>query len=82
MREPLVDNVDHEYINSNEVPIFSVDLKTVKLEDLDFTSEYCLKICRDDYVHALVAWFDVSFSSCHVPVRLSTSPYGESTHWK
>ena len=57
MKEPLVDNVDHEYINSNEVPIFNVDLKTVKLEDLDFNSEYCIKICRDDYVHALVAWY-------------------------
>lgn len=62
----------------------------MKVEELDFSSQYLLKIHKDDYIHALVGWyekyiivrFDVQFSSCHVPVRLTTSPYAESTHWK
>ena len=29
---------------------------------------------RDDYIHALVAYFDISFTQCHKPVKFSTSP--------
>ena len=32
---------------------------------------------RNDYIHALVAYFDISFTQCHKPVKFSTSPrYG------
>jgi protein arginine N-methyltransferase 1 len=37
---------------------------------------------RNDYVHALVGYFDVSFKACHKPVAFSTSPNARSTHWK
>jgi protein arginine N-methyltransferase 1 len=30
----------------------------------------------------LVAWFEVYFSKCHIPIRISTSPYMKDTHWK
>jgi type I protein arginine methyltransferase len=30
----------------------------------------------------LVSWFEVYFSKCHIPLRLSTSPYFKETHWK
>jgi len=33
-------------------------------------------------VHALVAYFSVEFSACHTPVRFSTGPRSEYTHWK
>ena len=29
---------------------------------------------RNDYIHALVAYFDISFTQCHKPVKFSTSP--------
>jgi protein arginine N-methyltransferase 1 len=82
LREPLVDHVDSKTINSNACPILDVDLKTVKVGELDFSHQYKLKIHRDDYIHGFVGWFDVSFSSCHMPIKLSTSPFGTSTHWK
>jgi type I protein arginine methyltransferase len=37
---------------------------------------------RDDFVHALVAWFDIDFTACHKPVRFSTGPHTKYTHWK
>ena len=37
---------------------------------------------RTDYVHALIAWFDIEFSACHKPVRFSTGPHTKYTHWK
>ena len=71
--EPLVDIVDPELINTESCPIFDVDLKTIKKEELDFSSEYELHVKRDDKMHAIVAWFDVYFSHSLMPVKLSTS---------
>lgn len=56
LREPLVDNVEDGQINSNSVAVFEIDIQTVKIEELDFSSQYQIKINKDDYVHAIVAW--------------------------
>ncbi|KAF9680454.1 hypothetical protein SADUNF_Sadunf06G0122800 [Salix dunnii] len=37
---------------------------------------------RDDYIHALVAYFDVSFTKCHKLMGFSTGPRSRATHWK
>ena len=60
----------------------SIDLYTVKKEDLDFKSSFQLKVNRDDYCHALVAYFNVEFSKSHTKLRFSTGPRNEYTHWK
>jgi protein arginine N-methyltransferase 1 len=82
--EPLVDVVDPELINTEACPIYDIDLKTVKKEDLDFSAEYQLRVRRDDRIHAVIAWFDVFFDygQGSTPVELSTSPYRKDTHWK
>ena len=41
-----------------------------------------LTAARDDYLHAITAYFDCSFSACHKPIVLSTSPHAITTHWK
>lgn len=33
-------------------------------------------------IHAFLAWFDISFSACHKPVKFSTGPHSQYTHWK
>lgn len=35
-----------------------------------------------DKVHALVSWFDTSFSNLTRPTVLTTSPLKKYTHWK
>ena len=35
---------------------------------------FSLTVSRNDYAHALVAFFDVSFDDCHKPLGFSTSP--------
>ena len=52
-----------------------VDIYTVKPEDLSFTSAFCLQIQRNDYVHALVTYFNIEFTKCHKKTGFST---GES----
>ncbi|PPR94290.1 hypothetical protein GOBAR_AA26381 [Gossypium barbadense] len=37
---------------------------------------------RDDYIHAFVAYFDVSFTKCHKLMGFSTGPRSRATHWK
>jgi protein arginine N-methyltransferase 1 len=80
--EPLVDVVDKELINTDACAVLDIDLKTVKVEELNFAAEYRLNVKRDDKIHAFVAWFDTFFSYSKVPVTLSTSPYRKETHWK
>jgi len=80
--EPLVDIVERKQINTDVANILDIDIKTVKIADLDFSSEYSLTVRRDDRAHAVVCWFDVYFSKSSPPVKLSTSPFMRETHWK
>uniref|UniRef100_A0A8C0R7C7 Protein arginine methyltransferase 1 n=1 Tax=Canis lupus dingo TaxID=286419 RepID=A0A8C0R7C7_CANLU len=52
------------------------------VEDLTFTSPFCLQVKRNDYVHALVAYFNIEFTRCHKRTGFSTSPESPYTHWK
>lgn len=82
LEEPLVDVVNEKTLNTTSCCVLSLDLNTCRIKDLDFSSEFMLVAQRKDYVHALVFWFDVSFSACHIPMVLSTSPREKHTHWK
>jgi protein arginine N-methyltransferase 1 len=81
-REPLVDVVDSKAIVSECVKVYEIDLYTCTINDLDFKVDFEVTFLRDDYVHALIAWFDIEFSSCQYPVSFSTGPFSKYTHWK
>lgn len=80
--EPLVDVCDPQQIMSNSYDVKAVDLYTVTKEELDFKSDFEIKFNRDDYCHALVAYFTVDFSKTHTNIRFSTGPRSKYTHWK
>ncbi|CAL8292449.1 unnamed protein product [Boreogadus saida] len=82
MREPLVDIVDSKQVVTNSCLVKEVDIYTVKAEDLSFTSAFCLQIQRNDYVHALVTYFNIEFTKCHKKTGFSTAPDAPYTHWK
>ncbi|CAB63498.2 type I protein arginine N-methyltransferase Rmt1 [Schizosaccharomyces pombe] len=81
-KEPLVDTVDRIAVNTNSCVILDLDLKTVKKEDLAFSSPFEITATRNDFVHAFLAWFDIEFSACHKPIKFSTGPFSRYTHWK
>jgi protein arginine N-methyltransferase 1 len=60
----------------------SLDLYTAKTSDLSFSAPFSMRVCRNDFVHALIAWFDIEFTACHRPIRFSTGPHAKYTHWK
>jgi len=82
MREPLVDTVELKAIVTDPYRILNLDLNTCTVSDLSFVADFKLVATRDDFVHAIVAWFDIAFEACHKPVRFSTGPHAKYTHWK
>lgn len=82
LAEPLVDSVNPDQVVADEALLRTFDITTMSKEDATFTAPFKLTATKNDYVHALVAYFDVSFGACHKPVRFSTSPGSRATHWK
>lgn len=80
--EPLVDVVDPKQVVTNACLIKEVDLYTVQKAELDFSSPFVLQVRRNDYMQALVTFFNVEFTKCHKRVGFSTAPEAPYTHWK
>ncbi|CAE7097105.1 unnamed protein product [Rhizoctonia solani] len=82
LREPLVDTVELKAVVTKPCAIKHIDLRTVKKEDLTFSTDFTLVAERVDYIHAFLAWFDICFDAAHKPVKFSTGPHAKYTHWK
>lgn len=81
--EPLVDNVDAKQVNTTHVVIKEVDLMTMRKEDMNFEVPFKLTVKKDDYLHAVMAYFSVDFTACHTATGFTTSPEANKyTHWK
>lgn len=82
MMEPIVDTVDQNQIATNCQLLKTMDISKMTSGDTSFTAPFKLIAERDDYIHALVAYFDVSFTKCHKLLGFSTGPKSRGTHWK
>ena len=82
MADPIIDVVDSTAVVTTEYLLFTIDLSTVSLEELDFAGSYKLTAIRTDYLHAIIAYFEVEFSYGNRKIVLSTSPARKATHWK
>ncbi|KAA3477214.1 protein arginine N-methyltransferase 1.1 [Gossypium australe] len=82
MMEPLVDTVDQNQIVTNSHLLKTMDISKMAPGDASFTASFKLVAQRDDYIHAFVAYFDVSFTKCHKLMGFSTGPKSRATHWK
>ncbi|KFY84334.1 hypothetical protein V500_09395 [Pseudogymnoascus sp. VKM F-4518 (FW-2643)] len=82
LTEPLVDTVEIKAVVTDPTAVLTLDLYTCTVADLAFTSPFVLEARRDDFVHALIAWFDIDFTACHKAIRFSTGPHTKYTHWK
>ena len=82
LKEPLVDTVDPHAIVTEPVRFRTLNLLTLKKEDLTFKVPYSLSVTRNDYMHAFLAYFDITFGACHKPISFSTGPRDKYTHWK
>jgi protein arginine N-methyltransferase 1 len=88
--EPSNEKINNNQVNAESCPILEVDLYKVpfynplqtQLGELDFSNEYKVRMTRNDYVHGLIGWFEVYFTSSHLPIRISSAPFSKGTLWK
>ncbi|XP_016987957.2 protein arginine N-methyltransferase 8 [Drosophila rhopaloa] len=77
----VVEHVTAGQVMSKVCLVKSLDLYNVRRNSSDFRSSYELKVIRNGWVHALVAYFDVGFSKSPQRISFSTSPSAPWTHW-
>merc|ERR1711962_1009037 len=82
LSEPLVDVVDRNQIVTAPCLLKEIDIQTMKKEDIPFSAPFALKVKRNDYIQALVTYFDIDFSHSHKSIGFSTGPEAPYTHWK
>jgi len=82
LTEPIVDVVDRNQVVTNNCLIREIDIQTIKKEEIPFQAPFRLQIRRNDYIQALVTFFNIEFSHCHKRVGFSTAPEAPYTHWK
>ncbi|WEW55028.1 Nuclear SAM-dependent mono-and asymmetric methyltransferase [Emydomyces testavorans] len=82
LAEPLVDTVELKALVTDPCPVITFDLYTVTHADLTFKVPFNLTAKRNDFIHAIIAWFDIDFTACHKQIRFSTGPHAKYTHWK
>ncbi|CAD8177667.1 unnamed protein product [Paramecium octaurelia] len=80
-REPLIESIKDDQLNSDEQLIYEVDLQTCKLEDLSFSNQYQVKIKRQDYATGVIVWMKYSFTYTHLPIHVVMGPT-KSPFWK
>ncbi|KAG0267786.1 hypothetical protein DFQ27_008285 [Actinomortierella ambigua] len=76
LREALVDVVQPKTIVTTTVSIKDLPLQTITVPDLDFVSDFCLEMTRDDVLAAFVGYFDTWFTrdGADVPLDVGISP--------
>jgi protein arginine N-methyltransferase 1 len=82
LQEPLVDVVDRNQVVTNSCLLREIDLQTCTVADIPFEAPFNLQIKKNDYVQALVTFFNIEFTKCHKRVGFSTAPEAPYTHWK
>ena len=51
-----------------------LEIQTMKKEDIPFDAPFSITVKVNDYIQALVTYFDVEFSHCHKKIGFSTAP--------
>lgn len=82
IEEPPVDVVGPKHQVIKACLIKEVNIYTVKVEELTFTSPFSLQVKQNDYMRALVAYFNMELPRCHKRPSFSTIPKSPYMHWK
>ncbi|XP_074522710.1 protein arginine N-methyltransferase 3 [Halichoeres trimaculatus] len=81
--EAGVEVVQPETLISEPTVIQTFNCNRVCLSELEFSSDFCLKITNTTECTAIVGYFDIFFDKgCSNKVMFSTGPQVTKTHWK
>lgn len=95
LNEAVVEFIKPSSVISNVVTLKDLPLQTITIKQLDFVNKFEVEITRDGTINAFGGWFDTWFTrdGHSIPLDqeaqkvegetfLTTSPFGEDTHWK
>ncbi|CDS11451.1 hypothetical protein LRAMOSA03714 [Lichtheimia ramosa] len=95
INEALVDFIKPHCVMSTVATLKDLYLQQIVTRQLDFKTPFEIEATRDSTVYAFGGWFDTWFTRDGHPIPLSqeaqhvngetyltTSPFGEDTHWK
>ncbi|XP_043829248.1 protein arginine N-methyltransferase 3 isoform X2 [Dromiciops gliroides] len=81
--EAVVEVLDPKTVISEPCDIKHIDCHTACVPDLEFSSDFTLKITKLSMCTAIAGYFDIFFKkNCHKKVLFSTGPHTTQTHWK
>ncbi|XP_061131817.1 protein arginine N-methyltransferase 3 isoform X1 [Syngnathus typhle] len=81
--EAVVQVVNADTLISEPAIVQTIDCNKVRLSELEFTCDFCLKMTKSTDCTAIVGYFDVFFDKgCRNKVMFSTGPQVTTTHWK
>lgn len=81
--EAVVEVLNPECLISEPAVIQVIDCNSVCLSELEFASDFCLKITNSMDCTAIAGYFDIFFDKdCGNKVMFSTGPQFTKTHWK
>ncbi|XP_042693209.1 protein arginine N-methyltransferase 3 isoform X3 [Centrocercus urophasianus] len=81
--EAVVEVLDPSTLISETSVIKRIDCNTASIPDLEFSSEFTLRVRTSTKCTAIAGYFDIFFEKdCHNKVLFSTGPLCTKTHWK
>ncbi|KAL1006969.1 hypothetical protein UPYG_G00079920 [Umbra pygmaea] len=81
--EAVVEVLKPDSVISEPAVIQAIDCNAVSLSELEFASDFCLKITDSTDCTAIAGYFDIFFDrECSNKVMFSTGPKVTKTHWK
>ncbi|CAK6449280.1 unnamed protein product [Pipistrellus nathusii] len=81
--EAVVEVLDPKTLISDSCSIKHIDCHKTSVSDLEFSSDFTLKITKTSLCTAIAGYFDIYFEkNCHKRVVFSTGPQSTETHWK
>ena len=81
--EALVQSFWGDNVVSRPVAVAKFDIKVVKANQLNYKTDFSMRILRSGKCSAIGAYFNIDFTDglAH-PVSFSTGPFSKATHWK
>ncbi|XP_061078228.1 protein arginine N-methyltransferase 3 [Conger conger] len=81
--EAAVEVLDSGTLISDPAVVRTIDCNAVCVSELEFETDFCLKITHNTLCTAIVGYFDIFFDkNCENKVTFSTGPQCTKTHWK
>eukprot|EP00118_Oscarella_pearsei_P015305 m.137231 g.137231 ORF g.137231 m.137231 type:complete len:511 (+) comp38216_c0_seq2:22-1554(+) len=80
--EAVIATVNSEAVLTDSCLVKTIDVESISEKELDFESDFQLKVLRTGSCAGLVGYFDVEFNGDNAKIAFSCSPSSTPTHWQ